>query len=300
VTAITPTALVAAALLASGRRGVTRADLVATCGLLATRARRRGARFESTVTDPAGPHGLRIEAIDRALDLLGTDGHVDARGARGEEIYVIPEERRAALDYYKNGALHFWTDESLGALCALALGPAPREALRDRTLELSRLLKYEFVYRQSGFDRIFDETLEGFVAAGWMTAAGGQLAPTPAGAEPLALLAGLTRHFVEAYRTVALTLPLLRDAEHTEREAVRHVHTQAERLFLTGAIARREACSRNIYENALRAFVDLGLLERRDGTIVVPATPAPRVPEVLALVARGEGGAGPPASAATR
>ncbi|HEY3352783.1 MAG TPA: 1-acyl-sn-glycerol-3-phosphate acyltransferase [Polyangia bacterium] len=286
VTAVTPTALVAAALLASGRRGVTRDDLVATCGLLALRARRRGARFEATVLDPDGPFGVRIEAVDRTLDLLGRDGHIDARGTSGEEIYVIPEERRSPLDYYRNNALHFWSDESLVALCALAVGAATRQELHDHVLGLSRLLKYEFVYRQDGFRRIFDEIATSFVEAGWLSELDGQVAATAAGREPLQLLAGLTRHFIEAYHAVARTLAVIGHDAHTEREAVRHVHTQAERLFLVGAIARREACSRTIYENALRAYVDLGVLDRQDGRIVLhdgvdPRAQAERVARYL-------------------
>jgi glycerol-3-phosphate O-acyltransferase len=259
VTAITPTALVCASLLASGRRGVTREDLIATCGLLANRARNYGARFERTVEDPEGPHGLHVEALDRALDLLGKDRHVDARGVRGEEIYLIPDEHRGGLDYYRNNALHFWVDESLLAIAALA-GRCPRAELRDRALEISKLLKFEFIYRQDGFDRVFDETVGNLTAAGWLAEEQGVVGPTEAGIEPLKLLAGVTRHFVEAYHCCARALRVLRQSRHTEREAVRHIHTQGERLFLTGEISRREACSRIIYQNALRSFVDCGWL----------------------------------------
>jgi glycerol-3-phosphate O-acyltransferase len=259
VTAITPTSLVSAALLASGRRGVTREDLIATCGLLARRARHHGARFEATVNDPDGPHGLHVEALDRALDLLGKDRHVDARGVRGEEIYLIPDEHRGGLDYYRNNTLHYWVDESLLAIATLA-GRCPRAELRERVLELSRLLKFEFIYRQDGFDKVFGETLADLAAAGWLAESDGDVGPTPDGLWSLGLLAGLTRHFIEAYHCVARALRDMRQARHTEREAVRHIHTQGERLFLTGEISRREACSRIIYGNALRAFVDLGWL----------------------------------------
>jgi glycerol-3-phosphate O-acyltransferase len=269
VTAITPTALVCAALLASGRRGVTREDLIATCGLLAGRARLLGARFERTVEDPEGPHGLHVEALDRALDLLGKDRHVDARGVRGEEIYLIPDEHRGGLDYYRNNAVHFWVDESLLAIAALA-GRCPRAELRERALEISKLLKFEFIYRQDGFDTVFDETVANLVAAGWLGESDGVIGPTPGGAGPLGLLAGLTRHFVEAYHCVARAMRVLRQARHTEREAVRHIHTQGERLFLTGEISRREACSRIIYQNALRAFVDLGWLVTDGDKLRVP------------------------------
>ncbi|MBI5479786.1 MAG: 1-acyl-sn-glycerol-3-phosphate acyltransferase [Deltaproteobacteria bacterium] len=268
VTAITPTSLVAAALLASGRRGITREDLIATCGLLAKRARHHGARFEATVNDPDGPHGLHVEALDRALDLLGKDRHVDARGVRGEEIYVIPDEQRGSLDYYRNNTLHYWVDESLLAIAVL-VGRCPRAELRERVLELSRLLKFEFIYRQDGFARVFDETLADLVAAGWLAECDGVVGPTPAGLGPLGLVAGLTRHFVEAYHCLARSLRVLRQARHTEREAVRHIHTQGERLFLTGEISRREACSRLIYANALRAFVDLGWLVSEDDELRV-------------------------------
>jgi glycerol-3-phosphate O-acyltransferase len=268
VTPVTPTALVAAALLARGRREVTREELLAACGLLAQRARLHGARFERTVVGEDGPGGLRLAALDHTLDQLGRDQHVEIRGARGEETYGLPDERRGALDYYKNGALHFWSDESLLALAILGLGAPSRDALCARVLELSRLLKYELVFRQQDFEQIFAGTLDALAEPGWLATTQGRVLVTPSGREPLELLAGLTRHLLEAYHLVTCALPWLRQSR-TERETVQEVHDQAERLFLTGMITRREACSRSIYENALRVLVDGGVLRRHDGRLTL-------------------------------
>src|SRR2546429_518190 len=65
------------------------------------------------------------------------------------EIYTVPEERRPRLAYYRNNAIHLFVADGLVALALIGAskrGLVSVEELRQRTLQLSRLLKLEFSY----------------------------------------------------------------------------------------------------------------------------------------------------------
>src|SRR5260370_25627144 len=180
VTAVTPTALTACALLATGKRGIVRKNLLGQAQFLMDRARIVGGRLTGAVCDDKG--ALDKEAVDRALDLLARDGDLEVRAGGGsgafsietgrplDEIYTVPEERRPRLAYYRNNAIHLFVADGLIALAlagAAKHGLVDVEDLRARTLSLSRLLKLEFSYRVGApFEAIFYHTLGGRQAAG--------------------------------------------------------------------------------------------------------------------------------------
>jgi glycerol-3-phosphate O-acyltransferase len=267
VTAVTPTALAAAALLGPGRRGIARADLIAQAEFLAAHARAVGGRLSQALVDRRGQ--LDLDALDRALDLLARDGDIEVRGrgaAAGvrapDEIYIVPDERRPRLAYYRNNAIHLFVSDGLVALSLAATGVAPRHVVRARTLALSRLLKLEFSYRvDATFDTIFDDTVAAMAAAGLLAAERGEVTDDlrPLAAARLSLLAGQVRDVVESYLIVARGLETLA-APLVEKELLRRIHELGETLFFTGEVRRREACARATYQIAIDYFKQSGAL----------------------------------------
>jgi glycerol-3-phosphate O-acyltransferase len=159
VTAVTPGALVATALLTHARRGIAHADLVRSCRRLARTLLAFGARFTPSLLDsvvpgaspvpqeggangaspparPSSETSVRASAIREALDLFARAGHVVVRhpGAGsstaerlrpGEEaIYIVPDEARLSLDLSKNIVVHFFVSRALVATAILATPPA--------------------------------------------------------------------------------------------------------------------------------------------------------------------------------
>ena len=58
--------------------------------------------------------------------------------------------------------------------------------------------------------------------------------------------------------------------------------TLGEKMFLAGDVARREAVSQPLVENALASFVDLGYLARVDGKLAL--TPSYSTPSAVATI----------------
>jgi len=198
VTAITPSALVAAALLTHGRRGISHADLVTACERFARILRGYDARFTPSLVVPleewssadVNAPPLRHGAIREALELFHRAGHIETHkpgvpvGEKHEQprpgpeaVYVVPDVARLSLDIAKNLMVHFFVSRAMIAtpLLAASGGPADdadgapggltRAQLAERVQALSRLFKYEFQFRADAtFETIFAETLEAMLA----------------------------------------------------------------------------------------------------------------------------------------
>jgi glycerol-3-phosphate O-acyltransferase len=282
VTALTPTALLASALLATVGRGIARAELMARILLLADRARARGVRLSSALDGPGQPGGLRREAIDRAITLLASDGDLEVRGAGETDeraIYIVPDDRRHRVDFYKNTALHHFAAESLlaGAALALARQAGPRlrlPELRRRTLEASRVLKLELPYRVGAtFDTIFNETLDALVAAGWLVREpeSDTVTITGGGEHTLLLYAGLTANLLEGYACAARALAALEAGAQGRKELLRAMSESSDRAFLLGQVKRREGLTRQVRDGAIDYFLQTGVLEEKDKRVQLKA-----------------------------
>ncbi|MDB4969819.1 MAG: Glycerol-3-phosphate acyltransferase [Myxococcales bacterium] len=296
VTAVTPTALTAAALLATGRRGIVRRELLAQAKFLMERAQAVGGRLSAALVDHKG--ALDVEAFDRAIELLARDGDIEVRagGASGafdiksgrplDEIYTVPDERRPRLAYYRNNAIHLFVADGL---VALALGGAAKHGLvavddlRQRTLRVSRLLKLEFTYRVGEtFETIFDQTLAGLQAAGLIGTATHGVHPAPGAVPRLALLAGQVTDFVESYLIAARALEAL-TSPTSDKDLVRRIHDLGEKMFFTGEVRRREACVRASYVNAIAYFKERGALVEKDKKLsLAPGVDARRIATEIA------------------
>jgi glycerol-3-phosphate O-acyltransferase len=299
VTAVTPTALAACALLATGRRGIVRRELLAQAEFLLNHARRGGGRLAAALTDEAGT--LDQDALDRALDLLARDGDIEIRKGGGsgafdiksgrplDEIYTVPEERRPRLAYYRNNALHLFVADGLVALAlqgAARHGRLTVEVLRSRTLRLSRLLKLEFTYRVGEtFEAIFDQTLAGLKAAKLILDDAEGVRAASGQAAALALLAGQVTDFVESYLVAARALENL-STPQSDKDLVKRIHDLGEKMFYTGEVRRREACVRANFTNAVAYFKERGLIVERDKkfSLAPGADPKKTSSEILDLL----------------
>jgi glycerol-3-phosphate O-acyltransferase len=280
VTAVTAGSLVATALLAHDKRGLPHANLVATCDRLARTLRVRGARFSPSLVSAGGRGDIRTAALDEAVDLFVRAEHVEAHRVGDDLIYVVPPDARLSLDLAKNVIIHFFASRALiaTALRALPGPPLAFSAVRDRVLWMSRLFKYEYAFRADApFETIFGEEIaalenEGEIARVVLKPSDGATGLVPKGddgREQVALYAHLIENAIEGYRVAARGLGALLRGPVSNKDLIKRAMTGGERMFLAGEIARREAVSRPLLENAYASFVDQGYLARVDGKLAL-------------------------------
>lgn len=283
VTAVTPGALAALALLSYHRRGQTHEKLIFRCERLLETLNRLGARTTPNLVTPSGT--LRPESIREATQMfadgelveihflaeVGAKKRSKPRAGKGA-IYTIPEQKRPQLDGSKNIIIHFFVERALVAMAALLPpGPAvPYDDVKQRVYELSRWFKHEFRFRaDAGFDTIFQDTVSGMIADGDLEQEGTHLRPGVgrsgwSGHQWLMTYALLLRNFVESYRVAARGLAGLVAQPLEERELVKQTLATGKRMYLSGEVERREAISKPTLENAFAAFHDLGYIVKQD------------------------------------
>lgn len=277
VTIVTPAALVGSALMSHLRRGMTHADLVSRCADLLAALQRAGARIAPSVVRAQAPllprpdsaadsevarEVLDEKAVEETLSLFTDAKLLETKNADGERIHSVPDARRLGLEYHKNTILHFFVPSALisAALVVHDGGALDEDTLRERVARLSRLFKYEFMYRADAtFDEIFDDALRTMIDAGevrrtdeGLTAAEGSLVP---------IYATMLRSYFESYRLAVRSLSGLREAGSIKtKDWIKQALARGQKMFLAGEIELRESLSRPKLENALSALHDLGVV----------------------------------------
>ncbi len=267
VSVVAPVALVALVILGHRRRGMEHGALIAQAEQLLEQLRAKRARFANSLEGKSPL--MRREAYDAAIDLLVDSKLLVEHGGDGKGIYMAPPERRVALEYYKNGLIHFFVQESLVMTALFSLdGTASVEELQGRVRDLSRLFKYEFVFPvQATFTETFEAACAQLVKQGAVVQQEGQLlfaSPEGSlgGASPgmAGFYLEILRTYMESYRLAHGGLALLRGQAMAKKDWVRRVLAQGNKDYLSGEIQLKESISKIRLDTALRAFEDLGMV----------------------------------------
>ncbi len=261
-TVVTPAALVATALLAHQRRGISKRHLRGRAHMLLKVLRRMGARPAKSLLNESG--ALRGETLEEAIALFEDAKLLRAVTADGGEvIYNVPEQRRLALEYYKNNILNFFVPRALisAAMARYGEEPAPVKDLREQVRWLSRLFKYEFMYRADApYDAIFGDALAAMVSDSEIDWSGDEVRLGNAG-EHLDIYAAMIRSYFEAYLLAVGALTLLDEGPMTRKEWVTRTMALGQRMYLAGELELRESISKPKLDNALLALKDLGFIK---------------------------------------
>jgi glycerol-3-phosphate O-acyltransferase len=281
VTAVTPGALAALALLSSQRRSVAHEELMERCAKLLGVLRSMNARVTSRTMENGQLRAAGLyEAIQMFVDAGMLEVHTPEQTRTKSErrsdrcgagaLYRVPENKRVELDTSKNHIVHFLVERGLLALSMLhhPVEPVDEATLQKRVLRLSKLFKHEFRFRSgSAFDEIFTDTLATMLRNSELQSTRGKLQAGVghdgwSGHFWLQTYASALKNFVEGYRVAARALMFLLKGPVTEKDLVRRALALGNRMFLAGEIELREAVSKPLIQNALLGFREEGYLEQ--------------------------------------
>jgi glycerol-3-phosphate O-acyltransferase len=291
ITAVTPGALTALALLSDRRRSIAHEELVERCQKLV----RLLVESEARITPQTAVGAiLRADSVREAVQMFleaelvesyrpgDSVVPVERREQRCGDglVYRIPERKRLELDTSKNHIVHFFVERGLVALSLLYPPglPVSVSAVRERVQSLSRLFKHEFRFRaDASFEQIFTDTLAAMVRDQEVTRNGEQLELGP-GREGwpatvwLQMHASIIRNFVEGYRVAARGLTLLLRGPMTEKDLLRRTLIVGDRMYLSSDVELRESVSKPLIGNALAAFREEGYIRLREGKYALTET----------------------------
>lgn len=263
VTVVTPAALVSSCLMTNRRRGISRPHLDEIATQLRDVLKRLGARLAPTL-DNTGP--INTRTMDEAIALLRDGKLVTQHGEGKDAVFAVPEERRPALEYYKNNILHFFVPSALISAAVLVQDDeeaVSEHALRERVRKISRLFKYEFMYRaDTDFDQIFADALSDMLRAGELERLVDRVRPADGSrGERIRIYAMMVRTYFEAYFLAAKGLLDLPSEGLGRKEWLKRTMTMGQRLYLAGELEHRESLAKPKLETALSALRDHGLVK---------------------------------------
>ncbi|MBJ20336.1 MAG: hypothetical protein GY910_19960 [bacterium] len=251
------TSVAAVVVLGGVHRGLLREELVEGMRDVASLLRLQGVRLTPAFERDLGELRESIAFLERS-DLLRS--RLDHRG----EVLHFEENRRRALDIYRNSIAHFLVIPSLLSRAVL-LRLDRNHVHQELEIWVDVFYREYYASRELYLTR-GEAVLEHFESEGWVERRGDQWVTTSAGRRPLSMLAEQTRGVVECYDTIVRVL--LAWMESVEEGVLRtglveEVQSAFESAQLLGYSRRAEALSETTLDNALSWLVARSILDRQ-------------------------------------
>jgi glycerol-3-phosphate O-acyltransferase len=262
VTPITPTSLVALALLGRGDRALSVPELVVALQNLVRDIRRRG--LPTTVE-------LGLESpqnVRRTLDALVESGVVTCYAEGPEAVYAVGPDQHLTAAYYRNTIVHFFVTPSIAELALLRAGEDHvdnrRATFWNEAMALRDLLKFEFFFAEKERFRdeladeiaLHDDKWESALARGPAAIQGVVRAFRPFNAHRI------LRPFLHAYLVVADALVLEKpDAAFDQSAVLGRCMALGKQYLLQRRIQNAESVSKVLFETALKLARNRELLD---------------------------------------
>ncbi|MEW6532501.1 MAG: 1-acyl-sn-glycerol-3-phosphate acyltransferase [Thermodesulfobacteriota bacterium] len=253
--------LVSSALVCARKPRVTHGELQASIETFSRALRWFDIEFADSLDEPE-------KAIQAALGIFRLRGFIDIEpGNEAEQgpVYVIHENGRPNLQFYRNSLVNYLWSASLVAMILLeheSHASAFSPSMREEFFRLKRLFAREIIVDPLiPEDQILESTLELFREAGWS-------GEPSANNEPLRQLKGFLTDLLEAYELAFAALDELADGA-SQREVSKNMSRIAqERVSGDGAPPSR-LFSGVAVRSALSRLDELGLVEFKRSRKVV-------------------------------
>jgi glycerol-3-phosphate O-acyltransferase len=248
------TSIAAVVLMGGASSGLLRDRLVSGMQNVAALLKLQGVRLTPAFEKDLGDLREAIGFLERS-DLI--HARLDHRG----EILFFEENRRRALDLYRNSIAHFLVIPSILAratLVGLSVGRVAGE-LEDW---IDVFYREYYTSRELLYSR-GEALLEHFESEGWIVVEDGRWLAVPEGRETLEMLAEQTRGVVEFYDTIVrVLLPWMETAGDglLRSGVIKEAQLAFESAAILGEVRRGEALADTTFDNAMSWLVSRGVL----------------------------------------
>jgi len=263
---VTPHALAASALLASSRRGVSVGEFQDICRIYYDFLEATGAKMSKTLRN----FDTLIEDTLKDFERSKLIGKLkDEDDDLEEEVFTVEDNKRLALEYYKNNIIHFFI--AAAYVSSSILGQETFRFSRARLLEdvafMKDFFKFEFVYdNEIQNEDLVDRTIDTFEQLGWVHRVNGHDQPyilAHKGLRAAYAFQGLLRNYFEGYWLVLRAVRYLQKKVYNEKDFLKKVASLGQKALKLELIERPEAISNIMFANAVKYYLEKGVIEKQ-------------------------------------
>jgi glycerol-3-phosphate O-acyltransferase len=207
--------------------------------------------------------------IETALQAFLNDHIIDKlkeeKAEAASDFYVINEDQRPRIVFYKNSIIHYLIPIAFYSLAIVHLqrnNALTSSSLREEYDRIKKIFSAEFIYSSykegEGVDAE-DAMLDYFETEGLITNENGEVRPGSDSENRLRIFATIIRDFLESYFIVLHTITSTGKRPALKRDIVQNIRKNGIRLFHTGDVRLMEALSLPNYNTALTMLVQLGI-----------------------------------------
>ncbi len=264
VTVVTPHALVASAILNFSKEKFSFNELLDVNATYLTYLTAQNAKLADTLVSD------RVRAFEQVIESYSQrkfiEGVVkDKKDKNAEKLFLINEDRRLYLEYYKNNCIAFFVPAAYTAMAILQ-----KDTFRFSAPELhpaydfwQDFFKYEFaqdVDNSPGFN--VRKTIKAFIDDAIVIPH--QTLPdtydvTPTGFRKLKLFAFFLKTFLESYWIVLNYFMRNPQNPAKSKDQLKKITNRGNRMYKRKEVERKEALSKVSYQNAVELFSSKGI-----------------------------------------
>jgi glycerol-3-phosphate O-acyltransferase len=185
-------------------------------------------------------------------------------------IFIVKDNKRAVLDYYKNSVISFFIRYAYTAVAILEV-----DQFQFSSSDL--IIRYKFLEKLFLEEFFFDEAItceenistciKGFLNEGILVPdmpESDLFQITSQGLKKLKWLAVFLLPFFESYRTTLLYFEKYQPDKHDEKERIKKIHAMGTKLYKGKLINLKESLSQVTYKNAVHYFIKNGVKGSED------------------------------------
>ena len=175
-------------------------------------------------------------------------------------VFIVKDNKRAVLDYYKNSVISFFTHYAYTAVAILEMDRFQFSSsdLTQRFKFLEKMFKDEFFYNEdTTIEENIEKCLHGYVNEGILVpdnTAPDMYRITSKGLRKLKWLAAFLLAFLESYKTTLLYFEKYKSGKHEGKERVKKISSLGAKLYKGNLITLKESLSSLNYKNSANYF----------------------------------------------
>ena len=194
----------------------------------------------------------------------------DDKDITDNTIFIVKDNKRAVLDYYKNSVISFFVKFAYTAIAIL-------EADRFQFSSSDLVIRYRFLEKIFTDEFFFDEEttgeqdislcIKGFINEGILVPDSKEadvFRITSQGLRKLKWFAAFLQPFLESYKTTLLYFEKYEQGKHKGKERVKKIHSMGTKFYKSKIILLKESLSQINYKNAANYFSQNGINGSQD------------------------------------